>query len=141
MASVPKSFSARRPAREPKPEKPRAWNSTLAPGKGLSPVGKNEARRDEVDGPQAEACRIIGVCCACGTATGCDPHHEPPVSLGGLDKDTVPLCRTCHDRRHATTARSFWRSVGLAAETVKEAVRDWMAAGYPQGSRPFGGAR
>lgn len=82
-------------------------------------------------GAQADACRKMP-CAACGMVPRkgeqSDPHHEPPVSLGGLDPDTVPLCRACHDRRGNTTAEAFWLAVGLDPEDVKQAVRDWMGS-------------
>lgn len=131
-----------KPGPKRKPDSGRTQhNSTLKSYKALAPVGKNEERQEEKYGPQCEACRNIGVCSACGSRERCDPHHEPPVSLGGLDFDATPLCRTCHDERGNTTARKFWRKYRTDPEDVKAAVRAWMAAGCPQGELPFGGRR
>ena len=57
------------------------------------------ARRAVQFGAQADLCRTLP-CCACGLTGGSDPHHEPTRGAGGVDKDTVPLCRPCHDYRH-----------------------------------------
>lgn len=135
------------PGAVPKPSGKRAkaegrtsFNSTLKSYTRLSPVSKKrEANEAEIFGPQAEACRMLS-CCACGKPPPSDPHHEPTVARGGLDHDTTPLCRTCHDDAQPN-GRKFWRRVGLDPRDVQQAVRDWMAAGYPQGSMPFAGRK
>lgn len=114
-----------------KKREPIGQQGTLKVYKRLAP--RNEERHAHQHaqqfGEQAEACRAMP-CAACGWTSGpgqrCDPHHEPPVSLGGLDADTVPLCRPCHDARHATTDAAFWSAVGLDPEDAKDAVRVWM---------------
>lgn len=77
--------------------------------------------REAQFGPQAELCRRLP-CCACVMALGSmetfersvalciddrsmelgpsEPHHEPPRSCGGVDRDCAPLCATCHRYRH-----------------------------------------
>lgn len=66
----------------------------------LRPV--NQKRRAEAlrlaFGEQADRCRSSR-CLVCGVGP-CDPHHEPPRSRGGVDGDTVPLCRRHHEERH-----------------------------------------
>ena len=63
---------------------------------------KRRARlRAEAFGIQAELCRRTR-CFACSSWPA-EPHHEPPLKMGGVgadDSDTIPLCRKCHDRRH-----------------------------------------
>lgn len=51
-------------------------------------------------GPQAALCRTEP-CAGCGAPPPCDPDHVVTRGAGGLDEDTVPLCRTCHIERHA----------------------------------------
>lgn len=61
-------------------------------------------RRERDFGEQAAFVREQP-CCVC-THMGwvqdsrTDVHHEPPRSCGGRDRDTMPLCRGCHRRRH-----------------------------------------
>lgn len=72
------------------------------------------ALRDAQFGPQAELCRRTA-CGACNRL-GCDPHHEPPCSCGGLDADTAPLCsgpQGCHRLRHQLGRREFERRTGV----------------------------
>lgn len=86
-------------------------------------------------GDQAAACRRMP-CVRCGRAPSLAlhtaPHHEPPVSLGGKDSDTVPLCfgfpGSCHDLRGEMSPERFWVDVGLDPEDAKDAVREWMKA-------------
>ncbi len=40
-------------------------------------------------------------CDVCGQRyPNSDPHHDPPISLGGKKKDLLPLCRRHHMVRH-----------------------------------------
>lgn len=84
----------------------------------LRPV--NQRRRAERQaaafGEQAERCRCAP-CLVC-KAIPSDPHHEPTRARGGLDPDTVPLCRACHERRHRIGKAAFERrhDVDLLAE-------------------------
>lgn len=57
-------------------------------------------RRADAFGPQAELCRALR-CCVCGFPPPSDPEHVRTRGAGGKDRDTVPLCRSCHDLRHA----------------------------------------
>lgn len=57
-------------------------------------------RRKEQFGPQADLCRQLP-CCACGAKPPSEPDHVRSRGAGGTDEDTVPMCRTCHDLRHA----------------------------------------
>lgn len=40
-------------------------------------------------------------CECCLTDRNLTAHHCVPVAVGGRDKDTVTLCRRCHNRAHA----------------------------------------
>jgi hypothetical protein len=127
-----------------KKRKPLRVTGTLRTYKPLSPRNeeRHAARHEELFGEQAAACRTLP-CAACGWTPGafqqCDPHHEPPVSLGGTDRDAVPLGPSparegrgwgcgCHEKRHETTAEEFWSDVCLDPEDVKEGVREWMSS-------------
>ena len=74
-------------------------------------------------GEQAERCRELPcsvwgrVChrpprvfCSFGA---CEPHHEPPRSCGGRDRDTVPLCTAHHVERHTIGVDSFNEKYGV----------------------------
>lgn len=86
-------------------------------------------RRAAQFGDQAERCRRLP-CCVCGRYPA-DPHHEPPLSLGGKDEDTVPLCRKCHRNRHdhAGPVIAWWSQFDIDPEHVKRLVRE--ARGIP----------
>ncbi len=62
-------------------------------------------------GEQADRCRI-SPCVVCGR-TPCDPHHEPTVARGGLDENTLPLCREHHDERHSRGRVAFEAKWGI----------------------------
>ena len=68
-------------------------------------------RRAVTFGAQAQWCRTA-LCCVCNR-TPADPHHEPPRSVGGRDRDTVPLCRQCHDERHCVGLNEFQQRHGI----------------------------
>lgn len=111
--------------------------STLRARSPLKAVGANEERREAVDGEQSEACRMLP-CCLCGADAPSDPMHTPPRTQGGLDYDTIPGCRDCHNRLDSMRHSRFWRREGIDPADLKQAVRDWMNAGYPQGLKPWG---
>lgn len=111
--------------------------STLKTHAPLKAVGENEERREAVDGEQAEACRMLP-CCLCGAEAPSDPMHTPPRTQGGLDFDTIPGCRSCHQRLDSMRHSRFWRKEGIDPQDLKDAVRSWMNAGYPQGEKPWG---
>ncbi len=84
------------------------------------------ARRQRADGRRDPA-YLMWVrgqqCLGCGRY-GCDPHHEPPRSHADWhDHKTVPLCRQCHDRRHAMGAVRFWLAIEAMPSTVIGALR------------------
>lgn len=116
------------------------FGSTLKTYTRLSPVGKNTERREAVDGEQAEACRMLP-CCICGAPPPCDPQHTPKRSHGGLDGDTVPMCRAHHEEADGMRHSAFWRKYRMDPQGVKDGVRAWMDAGYPRGAVPFEGRR
>lgn len=93
--------------------------------KAISARGRAKLAADF--GPQARRCRSLP-CAVCtfhrrAQTTPTDPHHEPPRSRGGTDADALPLCRTCHDLRHARGVVSFWTEAGLEPATILAAVR------------------
>ena len=98
----------------------------------------HHGRPEEIDGVQCQACRLIRVCCCCGREGDTQPHHEPNVSLGGVDGDAVPLLFECHRRRHDIGANRFWNESRMSPEFAKAAMRDWMAAGCPAGALTWG---
>ncbi len=103
------------------------------------------ARRERDFGEQAQWCRELP-CCACkprsfatwseigpgalpaGTPgpwpLRSDPHHEPSRGAGGTDKDTVPLCRRCHEERHRVGLRLFNAKWGVDLLAVAAALRE-----------------
>lgn len=116
------------------------FNSTLrsyATLKAKKPLASGVGRPEDVDGPQCEAARMVA-CCICGAPPPSDPHHYPKVSHGGLDSDATPLCRQHHDEAEAIPGSRFWRKYKVVPREVQESLRAWMAAGYPQGGRPWG---
>jgi hypothetical protein len=56
-------------------------------------------RRAEHFGRQAQLCRELQCAVPFCREVG-EPHHEPPRSVGGRDRDCVPLCRFHHHERH-----------------------------------------
>ena len=58
-----------------------------------------DARRKTQFGVQADLCRQLR-CCECFARAPSDPEHVRTRGAGGKDRDTVPLCRTCHQLRH-----------------------------------------
>lgn len=82
--------------------------------------GRKSAEKRERDfGERAVAVRRL-LCVVCG-ATPCDPHHEPPRSLGGTSKDLVPLCHRHHLVRHQIGPTRFTERyhVDLLAEAAR----------------------
>lgn len=55
-----------------------------------------------------------------------EAHHEPPISHGGTDLDTVPLCDEHHDLRHDVIgdALEFWSLHGLDWRDVVDQARE-----------------
>lgn len=108
--------------------------------KQQSPRGRR--RMQAAFAEQAARCRKLP-CCVCAwlrrvQSTPTEAHHEPPRSRGGIDKDTVPLCRGCHATRHAKGVETFWREAGVELAAVLEAVRLGTALpGDPWGHVPF----
>jgi hypothetical protein len=95
----------------------------------INPARRARARVEDF-GEQAARCRA-SVCCACAAQgriqqTPTQPHHEPPIgrSRRGKDADTVPLCATCHDLRHAIGVFSFWAQVGVSWVYVRDRMRE-----------------
>lgn len=115
-------------------------------------------RRAEAFGPQAELCRHA-MCVACmasfrGDVTGSlarfarswrkygggfdslpvnDPHHVPTRGAGGVDKDTVPLCREHHREWHDIGEKSFDAKYGVHLRGVAKAIHDELTQNVAQG--------
>lgn len=102
-----------------------------------------KARRAAQDGPQAALCRTM-VCVGCGAAPPNQAHHEPTKASGGLDRDAVPLCPFCHERRHRIGAKAFWAAVckmpadikGWLRGLVGEQPRCWLCGHEDGGHAP-----
>ena len=50
-------------------------------------------------------------CCVCGKGFNIQVHHEPPKKMGGgnsTDRDTVPLCVSCHNVRHGIYDENYF---------------------------------
>lgn len=90
---------------------------------GIKPMNRARlaARHAKAFGAQAARCRHA-FCAACGWGP-CDPHHVIPRSRGGLDADTVPLCRVCHSTLHTIGAESFEALWGVDLMAVAAARR------------------
>lgn len=105
----------------------------LRRGKGLrrpsrvKPFNRERHQRNHAKrfGAQAALCRALP-CCACG-ARPCDPHHVPSVGAGGLDGDTVPMCRAHHEEFHAHGEATFCRVYGIDLRAEARALR-WRVA-------------
>ncbi len=120
-----------------KPEHVKAWlrKSRLAgwlrskKRKALAPRGrKYNERRAKNFGPKAVFVRQLP-CLVCGRVPS-DPHHEPPLSLGGDARGLCPLCRACHDyRHHLGSAWRFCAFTGVNLVTEAERIEtEWRDA-------------
>lgn len=111
------------------------------------------ALRAAAFGRQAELCRR-SPCCSCGAPPPSDPDHVRTRGAGGRDQDCVPLCRACHQERHAQGIRTFARFlrgrprlVPLDLEAVARRLAAWLPAlpsfpkraayRVPRGDLPF----
>lgn len=88
-------------------------------------------RRARDFGEQAEFVRTQP-CCVCSHMgwvqdSPTDVHHEPPRSCGGRDRDTLPLCRGCHRRRHEI-GTIWFSAIKLDWRDVVRRMRDRDAA-------------
>lgn len=102
-------------------------------------------RREKAFGEQAALCRTLP-CVICSTEpTGVEPtlsewvaflaeghtsepHHVPTRGAGGVDKDTVPLCRTHHREWHDIGEQSFDAKYGVNLRAVAKAIHDELKA-------------
>lgn len=115
--------------------KRKAWmkrgTKRLERGARIKPINPERlARRRDgtdtvegTDGPQSDYCRAAP-CFACGAPPPSDPEHVRPRGSGGKDRDTAPLCRTCHGFRHARGVAALDRRylVDLRAEARRLAA-------------------
>lgn len=116
-----------------------------APGSSLTTYAKlkprNEARHAEQHaesfGPQAQACREIGICCCCGKEGQTEPHHYISRGAGGRDEHCVPMLHEHHMIGHAKGWDTFWRGVGIDPAEVAYGMAEWVKAGRPRGNRPW----
>ena len=79
---------------------------------------------------QAQLCRSMP-CLVCWHSP-CDPHHEPPRSVGGRDCDTVPLCREHHDARHRLGKAEFERRTGVDLLAEARRLRTVLAVPWEE---------
>lgn len=93
--------------------------------------------------PMAVCFKVRGeVCCHCGQPGATIPHHDLSTGAGGRDEDTIPLLQDpCHLRLHQLGDVQFWQEAGIEPLVAVEAMRDWVAAGCPQGQMPFSGRK
>lgn len=106
-------------------------------------------RRAEAFGEQAGFCRMMP-CAVCGNwgleryreyamrhaerdfglafTDVSDPHHVPTRGAGGVDKDTVPLCREHHREWHDIGEQSFDAKYGVNLRAVAKAIHDELTA-------------
>lgn len=104
----------------------------------LKPRNKERAakRQAECFGEQAAKCRAM-VCTVCGRwspdelyrenvpfSTKSDPHHVPTRAAGGVDKDTVPLCRTHHTEWHDHGGKTFEAKYGVDLRAIAAALHE-----------------
>lgn len=137
LSQVPGSLPKPRSKRD-KSKGRKVSGSSLTTYAKLTPVNRErrDERHDVAYGPQAAACRLLRVCCACGKVGDTDPHHVTSRGAGGDDSCTVPLCRRCHTRVHAAGQVTFWREVGIDPADVILGIQAWMQAGYPMDRLP-----
>jgi hypothetical protein len=89
---------------------------------------RRRARQKQDFAEQAAACRVM--CCVVPgcTSTRSQPHHEPPRSCGGTDKDTVALCPDHHtlgpDARHNIGEHEFNRRFGINLRQLAAALHE-----------------
>lgn len=106
--------------------------------KARSRVEELKDERDDAEAEQSERCRWW-VCCVCALKRtpparfpewrhwaqhGWEtvPHHEPPRSCGGRDRDTVPMCIEHHAERHAIGEREFCARHGIDLRELAAAI-------------------
>ena len=113
-----------------KPENVRAWLRKSRLAGWLRRRGrKYNERRAKNFGPKAVFVRRME-CLVCRKLPMSDPHHEPPLSLGGNAKGLVPLCRVCHVyRHHLGSAWRFCAQTGVNLMTEAERIEtEWRDA-------------
>lgn len=113
------------PGTLPKPGKRVKEKKPPKPRKPLKKRNANRARvsNAEAFSVQAQACHSLP-CYACGSWAGSSQaHHEPTRAAGGTDRDCIPLCPVCHQRRHDIGAVTFWDELGKTPEMAKDHVR------------------
>jgi hypothetical protein len=80
---------------------------------------------------QAAACRVMRCVVPGCTSTRSQPHHEPPRSCGGADKDTVALCPDHHtlgpDARHNIGEHEFNRRFGINLRQLAAALHEQLS--------------
>lgn len=77
------------------------------------------ARREKQFGPQSALCKALPCLVEGCTSEGpSDPAHVRSRGAGGLDSDTVPLCRTHHDEQHRIGVASFCERYGVELDAA-----------------------
>ena len=109
---------------------PREGSQPLARRRAaLAKRGRNYARnRREQFGVDGKREWIVGLPCLVCQRTPCEPHHEPPRSLGGKAEALTPLCVYHHFIRHALGHHHFALDTGV--DLLAEAARlelEWAA--------------
>jgi hypothetical protein len=97
------------------------------------------ARREAAFGPCSRMARTLP-CCSCGAPPPSDPDHVRTRGAGGRDAgNVVPLCRRCHQQRHALGVLRWQleRRVSLAEEAARVArlVASHACEDYPETPR------
>jgi hypothetical protein len=129
MNRLSKAFQVRDKVTEPKPEKARAFNSTLSAGKGLSPVGKRGRKLQRLDGLCADEVmsRDGYACQSCQWLDGrkVDAHAVHHIARKqthrGVDLrfnvgHQVALCFDCHGDEHAQNGMSRKLTITVTPE-------------------------
>ncbi len=94
----------------------------------INPVNpkRRAARLAKCFGKQAELCRKLR-CLVPGCSKRGEPHHDPTRGAGGVDEDTVPLCRHHHTERHTIGRVSFEAKHGLNLFASARMLREKVA--------------
>ena len=98
---------------------PKAKGQGLRRGKPMKRVNKprKEKMLAECFGAQSRLCRLAP-CAFCNRPAPSEPHHWPTRANGGKDRDTLPVCRPCHQ---TVDGKSEWRGILMSEATARMA--------------------